>query len=1031
MDHSDFLPLVEQYIRPVLGPKVANQFVRAIEKPLDEFNDRFLWRHLSHICISDTVRETGRTHLLAHEIRDQGVEEWSNYRRQLTYWTNTMVMAEKYVGADGKERWVEPSRRVIGGFPYVFTIEFDVGDVEFLKTQMSWCRSSGKPLDAPLGGVYRELSSYADFQGITACWSGNKSLHLHVMFDSYPVIEATKLDRRNMRQGFIDHWSGLVTRVKALLGVVADIEPDAALRLPEAFRRLPWGTRVLDKENIVGMPVGSSVPQITLWEQYRDRRDPKADVLFFQPQRFLATAGRSEQQRDRGVGVGSGSALRPGPLCEADRLLCETRLRETCQKLWGPYPKLYRLEWSGGHWVASFYNSTHDSRASSIIRDDFAHLMMCGRDAWKDRSPSPLPFRLGVLMGLWLKQAKSCHDTGIMTPTATPEPDHTITWIDPVADRELTEVERAFQDGAVTRDVVSDLCRKAIRETVRRYHFAYIKGPEGGGKTRGVMAEHHRIIGDMGATGSDMLSMYAFNNYSAAEEKAREFNAVQNQQGYHAVVIRGWEAEYQAVCRRLKIAPGSAEQALEDGYPSLPAWVEDNQPKALKELQRRHAAVWEEIGSRRPVFMSSHAVMQYWTTASHTRMFWHREYWLAKTKDEARMHRLKKDMQLVLAVYDEVSWGCLLEAHRDAEIAWVEGLRRQDPRVWGRRGKVQDRYEAWSSYRDLVPLPRDPDGVEIEIDFRTCQRIAQGGGRGREWRDIEVVDHGEYETAAERRVGVGVADNDNDTNTDTGLVSIYSARVGQRWKVRPRSWWASLAKRTVVLTTEVLPTLIASSLPEVTPLGFRERRVGWHVVELETPSLPRDEIRVEFDRRVTATGVAGVVERFRKRHGEDITVITNKGREIEATINHTRARGSNDLREERLAQVMLHMSPAEHEIHEVLNGYLATNVCCRLRHVDQMNQSAGRNLGFRKPSDTARHWLLMSPSLWLKIDEVLCQHSRYDLRLCFSDGALSEIRRKQNVRQGVLEGPSVKSGFDMVKDLLKYSNQNLPKEKAS
>src|SRR4051812_28596665 len=99
MDHSYFLPLIDQYIRPALGPKVANQFVRAIEKPLDEFNDRFLWRHLSHICVSDTVREIGRTHQLAHALRNEGLANWAGYRQDLTYWTNTMVMATRYIDA--------------------------------------------------------------------------------------------------------------------------------------------------------------------------------------------------------------------------------------------------------------------------------------------------------------------------------------------------------------------------------------------------------------------------------------------------------------------------------------------------------------------------------------------------------------------------------------------------------------------------------------------------------------------------------------------------------------------------------------------------------------------------------------------------------------------------------------------------------------------------------------------------------------------------------------------------------------------
>jgi hypothetical protein len=217
MDHTDFLPLVEQHIRPSLGPKVVNQFVRALEKPQDEFNDRFFWRHLSHICVSDTVRELGRTHQVAHEIRDQGVAEWPNYRRQLTYFTNTTVMATRHTDAQGEEKWVEPSLRVIGGFPHVFTLEWDVADIEFLKTQMSWCRSSGKPIDAALGQVYRHLSQYADFMGITACWSGNKSLHLHLMFDSYPVMDRLKLDCRAMRDGFSTHWHRVVEITKRLL----------------------------------------------------------------------------------------------------------------------------------------------------------------------------------------------------------------------------------------------------------------------------------------------------------------------------------------------------------------------------------------------------------------------------------------------------------------------------------------------------------------------------------------------------------------------------------------------------------------------------------------------------------------------------------------------------------------------------------------------------------------------------------------------------------------------------------------------
>ena len=90
-----------------------------------------------------------------------------------------------------------------------------------------------------MGGLYRELSGYADFMGITACWSGNKSLHIHVMFDSYPVVDKLKLDRRAMRDGFKSHWSRVVEIAKSVLGIPEDLQPDPMLKYPEAFRRIP------------------------------------------------------------------------------------------------------------------------------------------------------------------------------------------------------------------------------------------------------------------------------------------------------------------------------------------------------------------------------------------------------------------------------------------------------------------------------------------------------------------------------------------------------------------------------------------------------------------------------------------------------------------------------------------------------------------------------------------------------------------------------------------------------------------------
>jgi hypothetical protein len=188
-------------------------------------------------------------------------------------------------------------------------------------------------------------------------------------------------------------------------------------------------------------------------------------------------------------------------------------------------------------------------------------------------------------------------------------------------------------------------------------------------------------------------------------------------------------------------------------------------------------------------------------------------------------------------------------------------------------------------------------------------------------------------------------------------------------------------------------------------LGWRKATRPWEIVELETPSIPRDTVRVCFDRECVAAKIDQVVERFRSEHGQDIMVISNKAALVEDATNHTRAKGSNGLMDRRIAQTMMHMSPAEHELHEVLNAYLGVGICCRLRHADTFNQSAGRNLGFRRQSADADHWLIISPSLWGKVDEVLCQQSRYDFRLWLGDSQIQEMRKR--VRKVVYEAPSM------------------------
>ena len=70
------------------------------------------------------------------------------------------------------------------------------------------------------------------------------------------------------------------------------------------------------------------------------------------------------------------------------------------------------------------------------------------------------------------------------------------------------------------------------------------------------------------------------------------------------------------------------------------------------------------------------------------------------------------------------------------------------------------------------------------------------------------------------------------------------------------------------------------------------------------------------------------------------------------TMPHVVARGSNDLMEKNILQTMTFMTPDEYEKLQALNAWIGRSDLVGLRHIDEFNQTAGRNLGFRKRGDT-------------------------------------------------------------------------------
>lgn len=948
-----------------ISKKAKNQFRRALDRPGTAFLERVIFPCMwdvssvdpaehSYMCVSDTAKVPGRNHQLVESLAsDPGIEPLDVVSIAALF---TNRLAVDYSNRSGEEGcWVPPSERVVGGGPMVFTIEFDVPDLGFFETQMAWCRSPGKrPEDAPIGAIFQEFSRFADFLGLTVNWSGNKSLHIHAVFDSALICSSVGLDRRAMRGGFQAHWDQVMATVTAALEVPDSITADRSLRQPEAFRRLPSGAREIDKANLLDIPVGTVVPQIAVWEKWRGRAANGATTLFFRPDLFVIPP---EVRAKRGT-AGIGGRPVCGPLAEADRAYCERRLDTEVKRqvaaagMGGPI--LYRLEFERGKWVAKFRNSPCDSKPSSIMHEDHNRILLCGRDA-ADAAQVQLPYTLGTMMKLWLMK----RDQPVQQLTVeTCE-------FNVTRNRPLTDIEQQFQDAVVDRETALRETRKAVRHILHEHDRAIVKGPEGSGKTRALFTSFHRLmrrysgIPLFGGGHGPVHAMFAFATYEMAEKKAKEFNDLQAKNGYRGIVLRSFEREYQETCEAVGVAAFTTDEAWAAKHDHLHGLIQAQQPFVLDEMMRRHAALWQEVGAAKPVFFTVHGVAEQWSKWGFTRLWWHRDFhaeFTTKTQKE-----MKWDMRLCLLVYDEVTVDTFITRHRVEVAQWVDRLCADQPSWRSSRAKTRDRWQAFRNFIAEVGQPQF-SGKDISVSFHEAQGITAVSRQRREM--VEVRCSGEYARP----------------DADTNVIDIYQAVAGRRWTVFRRNWWEDAASKVLVLTTEALPTLVAE-------------RVGWPVYELECPRVEQNLIHVHLERSVTADHVGTVIAAFREKRCDQITVISNKAKTQPDVHTHHAAKGDNAFIGQNLAQTMLHVSPDEYEMLEAINAWVGTDRAIRLRHVDELNQTAGRNLGFRWDGK-AEHHLLISHSLFMKLWDVLFETSRYGFRVDVGPYRRYEMKRK-------------------------------------
>jgi hypothetical protein len=117
---------------------------------------------------------------------------------------------------------------------------------------------------------------------------------------------------------------------------------------------------------------------------------------------------------------------------------------------------------------------------------------------------------------------------------------------------------------------------------------------------------------------------------------------------------------------------------------------------------------------------------------------------------------------------------------------------------------------------------------------------------------------------------------------------------------------------------------------------------------VETPKVPREGVETHASRFVRGDNLPTLCADLRNNYTEDdFYVVSNKVNTMEGTMSPAAARGSNGLIGRNVLQTMTFMTPDEYERLQALNAWTGRSDLVGLRHIDEINQSAGRNLSFR------------------------------------------------------------------------------------
>jgi hypothetical protein len=849
----------------------------------------------------------------------------------MPYFTNGLVIPENYdcPSFDPRSAAAPKSRATNVGF-LIITHEFDCKTPEQFEEILSWTRGQGGDLSKSVLSQWDlELSTFKEYRGYSVVFTGRRSLHFHFMFSTehleHAPFDAIAIERQadQARQSALMHNAYTVYWDKAHEALHRVLTPacpsDPKLRSLTQWRRCPWGIRILEKDApILGLSKGTAVPQIVIRENIRCRAPKGSKEFAVAPSFSLADPAPARRVR-------RASTIPPPTITNGEAMLA--MLQEICGAEWGTeYPKPVSINVQDGKWLFKFRNHELDRHPSTIVLGEYRKLKFGGEHSFPSDLFLPDQMTAQELGDHVYARCGGMKETAIDAPSVDQQhrrepPAKSSGVVQGYADLWMKSFSRDVEISQ-SREKHIETYRTRLRQTlgdIRAFENPYvIKAVEGLGKTSAHFSPIALEVFDVAVAAygrgdpTQRFSGFAFRSHDQARQKAEEYRAA----GRKAVVVQSFWHHYEEACKESRQEPLPAHSFTDASPHGVLAEIRRKQLEIYTRLEERRKSLWKagSFDSGTTILFLTHALAQTWHYSRTTRAWYHPQFNPSDSTQD-----LRDQFVLDCVVFDELETDEFLHILPEATYELVQREQEQY-RNWRNLPRLQ-RFNIFASLQLGHELP-------ASTTFETFDELMR--------LDLSKLDT------------VKVDYEEIPFGNDNSPSGIYRKHHGRKYYIAARQWPFDSNTRWAFLTTENLMTDIVYRVYE------RQYGTNNPLVRLDLDDLPGMypiQVPIYIDGRAVADRHQPKVSHLAEEIVDadaNAVVISNGVVGVDRVLTFQKSKGMNDLNDKNIFIILTNLAPEQYAELNVIGQWLNITDVISLFYEDQINQSVGRNRGFRQ-----------------------------------------------------------------------------------